>query len=162
MTRSPSECPFLSKAEAGQGYAIGRFCDLHLHYGSVGSGDLSGPQHRVLREYFAVYLGDKVILAGCVLAPDLPEFDALHGHWFCPWFSELSSQSTHAATNPSIAAELLLGDGLAACAPEILSGIVSYVSCYSSKRKFAIRIAWDELSLSGFELLDVLWLTDKL
>jgi len=33
-----------------------------------------------LRKYLAVDLGDEVILSGDVLAPDLPEFDALHGH----------------------------------------------------------------------------------
>ena len=78
----PSERPFLREAEAGQGYAIRRFRDLHLHDGRVGRGDLGGPQHRVLRENFAVYLGDKVILASYILAPDLSEFDALHGHKF--------------------------------------------------------------------------------
>jgi hypothetical protein len=35
-----------------------------------------------LRENFAVNLSDKVILAGYILAPDLSEFDALHGHKF--------------------------------------------------------------------------------
>ena len=77
-----SECPFLREAEARQRNAIRRFGDLHLHDGRVGRGDLGGPQYRVLREYFAVHLGDKVILAGCVLAPDLSEFDALHCHKF--------------------------------------------------------------------------------
>jgi hypothetical protein len=37
-----------------------------------------------LRENFAVHLGDQVILAGCILAPDLTEFDALHCHKFFP------------------------------------------------------------------------------
>src|SRR5713101_2796876 len=105
-TRCPSERPFLGEAEAGQGYAIGRFGDLHLHDRCVGRGDLSGPQYRVLREYFAIHLGDKMILAGCILAPDLSEFDALHGHEF-----SFSSQSTYPAANPSIAPQLPLGTG---------------------------------------------------
>ena len=79
-----SERPFLREAEAGQGYAFRRSGDLHFHNRRAGRGDLGGPQYRVLREHFAVYLGDKVILAGCVLAPDLSEFDALHGHNFFP------------------------------------------------------------------------------
>jgi hypothetical protein len=80
MTRSPSERPFLGEAEAGQGYAIGQFRDLYFHDGRVGRGNLGGPQHRVLRENFAVHFGDEVILASCVVAPDLSEFDALNGH----------------------------------------------------------------------------------
>ena len=84
MARCPSEGPFLREAEAGQGYAIRRFGDLHFHDGRVGRGDFGGPQYRVLRENFAVYLGDKVILAGYILAPDLSEFDALHSHKFYP------------------------------------------------------------------------------
>jgi hypothetical protein len=75
-----SECPFLGEAEAGQGYAVARFGDLHLHHGRIGRVDLGGPQHRVLREYFAVYLGDQVILAGGIVAPHLSEFDTLHSH----------------------------------------------------------------------------------
>jgi len=38
-----------------------------------------------------------MILAGCILAPDLSEFDALHSHKFFP-----CSQSTHPAANPSM------------------------------------------------------------
>jgi hypothetical protein len=77
-----SERPFLGEAEAGQGYAIRRFGDLHLHDRRVRRGHFGWPQYRVLRENFAVYLGDKMILAGYILAPDLSEFDALHGHEF--------------------------------------------------------------------------------
>ena len=95
--------PSCVKLKPGKVTPSRRFRDLHLHDGRVGRGDLGGPQYRVLREHFAVHLGDKVILAGCVLAPDLSEFDALHCHKF-----SFSSQSTHPAANPSIAAELLL------------------------------------------------------
>ncbi len=79
-----SERPFLREAEDGQGYALGRFGDLHLHNGRAGRGDFGGPQHRVLRENFAVHFGDKVILASCILAPDLSELDVLYGHKFFP------------------------------------------------------------------------------
>ena len=80
--RSPhaSERPFLREAEAGQGYAIGGFCYLHFHHRRVGRGDLGGTEHGVLREHFAVNLGDKMILAGCILAPDLSELNILYGH----------------------------------------------------------------------------------
>src|ERR1019366_7007823 len=85
-----SEHPFLREVEAGQRYTLLRLGDLRLCDGRIGRGDLGGPQHRVLRENFAVHLGDKVILAGCILAPDLSEFDALHCHKFFLWFSEYS------------------------------------------------------------------------
>jgi hypothetical protein len=42
-----------------------------------------------------------VIMAGCILAPDLSEFDALHGHTY-----SLTSQITHSTAKPSIAAKL--------------------------------------------------------
>ena len=84
MTRSPDgpilERAFLREAEAGQGYAICRLGDLHLYHRRIGRSDLGGTQHRILREYFAIDLRDKVVLSGCILAPDLSEFDALHGH----------------------------------------------------------------------------------
>ena len=79
-----SECPFLGEAEAGQGYALRGFCYLHFHHRRVGRGDLGGTEHGVLRENFAVNLGDKMILAGCVLAPDLSELNVLYGHKFFP------------------------------------------------------------------------------
>jgi hypothetical protein len=101
-----SERPFLGEAEAGQGYAIRRFDDLYLHDRRVGRGDLGGPQYRVLRENFAVYLGDEVILAGCVLAPDLSEFDALHGHKFFRHFSEYSP-----GRQPVNRSGVIFGDG---------------------------------------------------
>jgi hypothetical protein len=34
-----------------------------------------------------------VVLAGCVLAPDLSEFDALHGHKFFLWVASFSEYS---------------------------------------------------------------------
>ena len=77
-----SKRPFLREAEAGQRDATIRFGDLHFHDGRIGRGDFGGPQYRVLREHFAVNLGDKVILAGGILAPDLSEFDVLHCHKF--------------------------------------------------------------------------------
>src|ERR1700730_11154943 len=103
MAPCPSEGPFLREPQPGQGYAIRRFGDLHLHDGRVGRGDFSGPQYRVLRENFAVYLGDKVILAGYILTPDLSAFNAPPGHKFYP----LVLKSTHPAATPSIAAEFL-------------------------------------------------------
>ena len=94
--RHDSERPFLGETEARQGKSIRRLGDLHLHSGRVRRGDLGRPQYRVLRENFAIYLGDEVILAGCILAPDLSEFDALHGHKFFP-----SSQTTFSEYSPS-------------------------------------------------------------
>jgi len=79
---SNSECAFLREAEAGQGHTFSRFRNLHLHNGRVGRRDFGGPQHGVLRENFAVNFGDQVILAGCVMTPDLPELNAFHGHRF--------------------------------------------------------------------------------
>jgi hypothetical protein len=80
----PSERPFLRKAETWQSNSVGRFRDLHLHGWRVGRSHLGRTQDRKLCEHFAVNLGDKVILAGRVLAPHLPEFDALHGQRFLP------------------------------------------------------------------------------
>jgi hypothetical protein len=71
---------------------------------------ISAGQHGILRENFAVHLGDQMILASCVMAPDLSEFDALNGHKI-----SFSSQSTHPAAKPSIAAELPLWDRPASC-----------------------------------------------
>ena len=113
-----SERPFLREAEAGQRDSFGGFCDLHLHHRRVRRRDFGRSQHRVLREHFAVHLGDKVILAGCILAPDLSEFNRLYGHSF-----SLGSQTTHRVANPSIAGELLLWERPGVAGPGVLSGI---------------------------------------
>jgi hypothetical protein len=47
-----------------------------------------------------------VILAGCVLAPDLSEFDALHGHKFFRHFSEYSP-----GRQPVNRSGVIFGDG---------------------------------------------------
>ena len=74
MAQSPDlERPFLRKAEAGQGHAFGRLGDFYFHHRRIRRRDFGGPQHRILREHFAVHLGDEMILAGCVLTPDLSE-----------------------------------------------------------------------------------------
>jgi hypothetical protein len=81
MVRSPDlKRPFLGEAEAGQGHAVGRFRDFHFYDGRIGGGDFGGAQDCVLRKHFAVDLGDEVVLASCVLTPDLSEFDVFHGH----------------------------------------------------------------------------------
>ena len=72
--------PFLREAETRQGYAVGRFRDLHFHHRRIRRGDFGGAEHCVLREHFAVDLGDEMILAGCILTPDLSELNAFHGH----------------------------------------------------------------------------------
>ena len=58
--------------------------------GASGRSDFGGPKHRILREHFAIYLGDEMILARCILAPDLSELNALYGHRFFPFFSDYS------------------------------------------------------------------------
>src|SRR5882672_11210274 len=89
-TAPGSKRPLLSKAEARQGHALPRLGYFHLYHGSIGRGHFRRTQHRELAEHFAVNLGDEVILAAGILPPDLPEFDALHGHEF---FLRLSDYS---------------------------------------------------------------------
>jgi len=54
--------------------------DLHAHGGGIGSGDSGGAEHGKLAEDFVVNLGDQVILAISVTAPDLSELDGIDGH----------------------------------------------------------------------------------
>jgi hypothetical protein len=75
-----SKRPILRETETGQAHAIRRLGNLYLDYGRVGRGNFGRAQHCVLRKYFAVNFGDKMVTAGFILAPHLPEFDALHGH----------------------------------------------------------------------------------
>lgn len=75
---------FLREAEAWQCHTVCQLCDLNFDDGGVRRSNLRGPQYRVLREDFAINLGDEMILAGCVVPPDLSEFDSFYGHGFIP------------------------------------------------------------------------------
>ena len=72
--------PFLSKTEARERDAIVRFDDLDFHARNIRRIHSGQAQDRILCKHFGVHLGDEVVLAALVLAPDLPEFDVLDGH----------------------------------------------------------------------------------
>src|SRR5579859_4353008 len=78
--RPSLERTFLGKGESWQGCAVSALGHFHPHCGSIGGGDFSGAQHRVLREDLAVNLGDEVVSSVVVLTPDLPLLDGLYGH----------------------------------------------------------------------------------
>src|ERR1700733_13532846 len=81
MIRSPDlKGAFLSKTEARQRHSIGRLGDFDFHAGNIWRIHPSLAQHGILCKHFGVHLGDEVVLAAFILAPDLPEFDVLDGH----------------------------------------------------------------------------------
>src|SRR3984885_4928409 len=80
MPSSPLERTVLGKGVAGQSRALKSFGNFDADCGRVRRGDPSRPQHGVLREYFAVHLGDQIILAIGIAAPHLPELNRIYGH----------------------------------------------------------------------------------
>lgn len=76
------EGTILREGIAGQPGALGRLCDFDANRRRIRSCYARRTQHRELAEYFAVYLGDQVILAIGVAAPDLPELNRTYGHKF--------------------------------------------------------------------------------
>src|SRR6266478_4781695 len=107
---SGSKRPFLSKAEARQGYALPRLGYFYLYHGSIGRGHFRRTQHRELAEHFAINFCDEVILAARILPPNLPEFDALHSHEFFPSTPRLLTGLT-----PSQLQLSYVGTGCRAC-----------------------------------------------
>jgi hypothetical protein len=71
----------LREGEAGERGAGGGPGDFHLDGGRVGCSHFRRTEGGVLAEDFVVDLGDEVVLAGCILAPDLSELNGFHGHW---------------------------------------------------------------------------------
>jgi len=74
------ERTFLGKGIARQRRALRTFRHLDADGWSVRSGDPRRTQHGILREHFAVHLGDQIIQAIGVVAPDLPKLDGTYGH----------------------------------------------------------------------------------
>src|ERR1700733_4529881 len=90
MPSSPLERTVLGKGVAGQSRALKSFGNFDADCGRVRCGNPSRPQHRILREYFAIHLGDQIILAIGVAAPHLPELDRTYGHHRFPEENGLS------------------------------------------------------------------------
>src|SRR5260370_38135109 len=84
--RSRLERAFLGKGIAGQGRAFRTFRDFDAHGRSIGRGDACRTKHGELAEDFVVNLGDQIILAIGVTAPDLPELNGTYGHSRFPEF----------------------------------------------------------------------------
>src|SRR5580704_8214790 len=74
------ERAFLSEGETGERGPFSGLRDFDFHGGRVGCGHLGGAQHRELGEDLAVYLGDEIVLAARVLAPDLAELNGFDCH----------------------------------------------------------------------------------
>ena len=75
------ERAFLGKRVARKRSSVSRLRDLDANCGSIRSSQQSGAEHGELREDFAVDLGNEVVLAVLVVAPDLSELDRLYRHW---------------------------------------------------------------------------------
>jgi hypothetical protein len=56
---------------------------LDAHGWGIRRGNPRRPKHGILRKYFAVHLGDQIVLAVGVAAPDLPELDGIYRHVAC-------------------------------------------------------------------------------
>jgi endonuclease III len=102
------ERAFLSERVSGEGCALRSLRDFHSYSGCIGCGDSGRPQHGKLSEQFAVYLGDEIILAVGIVAPDLPELDGAYGHGCFPEWSEMISEY-RGAPGASIAREVTEG-----------------------------------------------------
>src|SRR6266567_5936012 len=92
------ERAFLGERVAGQGCALGTLGNFHSNRRRVGRCDPSGPQHRELRKYFVVHLGDQVVLAVGFAAPHLPELNGIDRHGFFLTFPELLPRLPGVAT----------------------------------------------------------------
>jgi len=79
-----SERAFLGEGIPRQGCTLRAFGDFYANRGSVGSGDPRWTQHGILREHFVVHLGDEIILAVSVAAPDLSELYGINRHEHFP------------------------------------------------------------------------------
>jgi hypothetical protein len=66
---------FLRKGVSRQRRALRTFGDFYTDCGRFGSGDACWTQHGVLAKDFGVDLGDQVVLAIGVTAPNLSELD---------------------------------------------------------------------------------------
>jgi hypothetical protein len=80
IIHSFSKRTILRETEPRQAHAIRRLGDLYLHYRRVGRSNFRRTQHCVLRKYFAVNFGDKMVTSSVILPPHLSELDTLHGH----------------------------------------------------------------------------------
>jgi len=80
------ERAFLGKRVSRKRGSVGGLRDFDANCGSVRSSHQSGAQYGELREDFAVELGNEVILAVVVVAPDLSELDGLYCHWIASNF----------------------------------------------------------------------------
>src|ERR1022692_468848 len=88
------ERAILGKGVAGERCTFGAFDHLDAYCRRVRGGDACRAQHRVLAEHFVVDLGDQIVLAIGVAAPDLPELDGTYGHDSFPECSEVVSRLT--------------------------------------------------------------------
>src|SRR5579872_2362422 len=70
----------LCKCEAGQCRTCGSFGNFHPDRWRIGSIHLCRAKHRILSKHFVVELGNQIILAIFVFAPDLPKLDGLNCH----------------------------------------------------------------------------------
>src|SRR5579872_5351088 len=70
----------LGKCEAGQCRTCGSFGNFHPDRWRIGSIHLCRAKHRILSKHFVVELGNQIILAIFVFAPDLPKLDGLNCH----------------------------------------------------------------------------------
>lgn len=80
IARLVSKTSILREAESRQTDAVRGFRDFHFDDRRVRSGNLGRSQHGILRKYFAVNFRDKVIAAGFILPPHLPELNGFNGH----------------------------------------------------------------------------------
>jgi hypothetical protein len=84
------ERPVLGESVTRERRALRSLGYLDAHGWCIGSGNARRSQHGILRKYFVVDLGNQVILAIGVAAPDLPELDGTNRHDSFPECSELA------------------------------------------------------------------------
>src|SRR5580693_4076358 len=70
----------LRESVAGQPRALRALGHFDAHGRCIWRSDTRRPQHGILTEHFVVNLGDQIVLAISVAAPDLPELDRTYCH----------------------------------------------------------------------------------